>query len=303
MVGARWWGWVGVALAVACEPMDWQTPDDPSSPSAATTADPAPPAAREPAGVTDPPALVLSDDEQAALDPRASREHPRAMALLTTEVQGLQSLVATTPSSAPDRSMLLRRLAEDYVELAASAEQAAAHPSFPSAATPDVQAEMDRTLRSIATTARTAAIAMYTALLDTPFAAPYARLDEVRWYRALEYARVGKVADAKRAALDVLALSPDSPWAPRARLLLGVEHARDPGKSALAAAELDKAVRSSDASVARVAKQRVRRDAPALPPVLRAEPTIVPSAPKATACKMDMECDGASVCRGGVCVP
>ncbi len=310
-----------MALVLGCEPMDWASPEDPSSSSSSDTsasAEAPADAPRAPSEQLSPDkALVLSDEEQAALDPRPSRLHPRALSLLMTEMQGLQSLMRASPRSAPDLPNLLRRLAEDYVEVAASADHDAISPP---------QRAMAPPLRSSAETAREAAIAVYTMLLDTPFSRPYAGLDEVRWYRALEYARAGKVERAKSAAADVLALSPDSPWASRAHFLLGVELALDPSKKALAVHELETAARSSQAGVARVAMQRLGGDRseettprPAAPPVLahaptpvalptpvRAAPTPVATATAAVAersCTLDMDCDGMNVCRQGVCVP
>ena len=63
----------------------------------------------------------------ASIERRAARrahEPPRSArqrALLVTEIQGLESLFATTPKNAPDRPQLARRLAEGYVELESAA--------------------------------------------------------------------------------------------------------------------------------------------------------------------------------------
>ena len=54
-------------------------------------------------------------------DERRNRLAARAAALLVTEIQGLESLFASTPKNAPDRPQLMRRLAEDYVELESAA--------------------------------------------------------------------------------------------------------------------------------------------------------------------------------------
>src|SRR5258708_28867700 len=50
-------------------------------------------------------------------DMRKSALKQRALALLVTEIQQLESLYRTTEARSKDRPMLLRRLAEDYVEL------------------------------------------------------------------------------------------------------------------------------------------------------------------------------------------
>ena len=63
-----------------------------------------------------------SDDRPSSQrDERRNRLAARVRALLVTEIQGLESLFASTPKSAPDRPQLARRLAEDYVELEAAA--------------------------------------------------------------------------------------------------------------------------------------------------------------------------------------
>ena len=50
-------------------------------------------------------------------DARGSALKQRVLALLVTEIQQLESLYRTTEARSKDRPMLLRRLAEDYVEL------------------------------------------------------------------------------------------------------------------------------------------------------------------------------------------
>src|SRR6185295_8425818 len=54
-------------------------------------------------------------------DERRNRLAARSRQLLVTEIQGLESLFASTPKNAPDRPKLLRRLAEGYVELESAA--------------------------------------------------------------------------------------------------------------------------------------------------------------------------------------
>src|SRR5207237_1444318 len=67
------------------------------------------------------PSVPLEQQQNASRDERRSRLGPRVRALLVTEIQGLEGLFASTPKTAPDRSQLARRLAEDYVELEAAA--------------------------------------------------------------------------------------------------------------------------------------------------------------------------------------
>src|ERR1700722_3155243 len=54
-------------------------------------------------------------------DDRKSRLFVREKGLLMIEIQQLESLFAATPANAVDRVQIVRRLAEDYVELEASA--------------------------------------------------------------------------------------------------------------------------------------------------------------------------------------
>src|SRR5947207_1708009 len=70
--------------------------------------------------MTKPPAAPV-DFANAQRDERRSRLAARVRALLVTEIQGLESLYAATPKTSPDRPQLVRRLAEDYVELESAA--------------------------------------------------------------------------------------------------------------------------------------------------------------------------------------
>jgi hypothetical protein len=59
---------------------------------------------------------------------RASEQHERRLmqahkTLLIAELQQLESILKKTPKNAPDRALLLRRIAEVYAELAARAER------------------------------------------------------------------------------------------------------------------------------------------------------------------------------------
>lgn len=204
---------------------------------------PAPDATEESSAAVDTTTSALTDAENDALDSRTSYRSPRATALLVTELSGLTTLLNATPETAPDRPLLVRRIAEDYVELARAAERDAAR-SNPSA-DPRRAATLARAQRQVATTARRAAIASYTALL----ALPYAQSDEARYYLALERARVGDMEGARRSATDLIASGSRSAWASRARLLLGVDQARaaaDPTKHVVATKVDDRPICSSD---------------------------------------------------------
>jgi tetratricopeptide (TPR) repeat protein len=108
------------------------------------------------------PSPIRSSPELLALrDPRRIRTG-RPRALLVTEIQGQESLFAAMPKDSPDRSRLMHRLAESYVELARAAE--ADRDAQQSA--PDRQAEAARAER-IRRAAHSAGARYYTALAQT----------------------------------------------------------------------------------------------------------------------------------------
>jgi len=145
-------------------------------------------------------------------DPRASFLHHRIAALLDGEIQGLESLVASTPATSPDRAPLLRRLAEDYVELENARAMTAA-------------------------SSRQKAMDGYTKLLNEY--PSYAQLDEVQYYLGLEAERDGDVSNARRDYFMLIQQRPASPLVPLAYLafadLFFDEAKGDPSKWELAA--------------------------------------------------------------------
>src|SRR6202041_661393 len=94
-------------------------------------------------------------------DARRSRLQPRSVGLVVTELQQLETLKGVTEPSSPDHPTLLRRLAEDYVEL-------------------EIAAASDR--RKVEA-ARAGAIRAYGELVTT-HGATYPLVDEVRYYLA-----------------------------------------------------------------------------------------------------------------------
>jgi hypothetical protein len=125
-------------------------------------------------------------------DPRAARLAPRARALLITELQGLESLFASVPKTSPDRPSLIRRLAEDYAELARSAHDDA----------------------KVAATAHRKSSANY-ALLAADYP-DYAHIDEVNYYRGFEDEQTGDLAHARAAYFAVIQKTPNSKLVPYA---------------------------------------------------------------------------------------
>ena len=158
-------------------------------------------------------------------DERFSRRAPRATALLIVEVQGLESLYRATPMASPDRPKLLRRLAENYAELALAAERELAQQALATAAR---SPSLDRRV----TAARAEAIAHYQILDDeyprwcaVPSAGDPATgtgcADEVLYYLGLTAERAGQLDLARRSYLSVVQDHPQSRFIPAAYLAFG----------------------------------------------------------------------------------
>jgi TolA-binding protein len=151
-----------------------------------------------------------------ARDPRA-KSHPRPRALLVTELQGLTSLLAATAQSAPDRPQLLRRIADDYAELARTS-LASGGPNDP-----------------VTRAARARAVDFYTQLEAVP---AYGKLDEVLYYKGLELEMSGDLTGARRTYYDLIRKAPQSKLVGHAYFAFGEmffdEAVADPSKNDLA---------------------------------------------------------------------
>ena len=196
----------------------------------------APEAARSnrPAGA---PTVDLSGD--GLRDPRAIALKQRGLALLVTELQQLESLVRSTGLTSHDRPMLLRRLAEDYVELEHAASRAMTVAAITSAqfrtSNPRLAGQWKATENARKTTmerARKAAIAAYTTIVTDYAGQPspsfpatpppaYASLDEACYYLAYEYEQAGDTASARRVYLDLITRTPASRYVASAYLAFG----------------------------------------------------------------------------------
>lgn len=255
--------------------------------------------------------LQLGPDEILVLDPRATRRGPRASSLLVVEIRQLEALLQVTAPVARDRPLLLRRLAEDEVELAeaASNEEQDARDRY--------DAAKARVRRSMIGRARQAAIANYRALVDDPASAQYPLLDEARWFLAWEYARTGDVANARRVAASLVADRPASPHAARASFLLGAfsmaDATRDVSSYAAAERAFATATRTPDPLIASIALDRLERSARAAGDTTAADAaarelarmttgTTVESPPSTSGCAKDVDCKGNRICEHGVCV-
>jgi tetratricopeptide (TPR) repeat protein len=162
------------------------------------------------------PTAAPSQVSPVVRDDRRSRLQQRAQGLMAAEIQGLESLLASTPATSPDRAQLLRRLAEDYVELenAAVKDQTAA----------------------LVQSSRQNAEQRYTSLKDE--FPSYALLDEVLYYLGYEYEQAGDLANARRTYFALIQTRPSSKYIPQAYLAFGdmffAEATGDPSKYSLA---------------------------------------------------------------------
>jgi TolA-binding protein len=267
------------------------------------------------------PIFELDEAEAPALDPRTAQLHRRALPLLVTELQQLETLVRATGPGSRDLLPLLRRLAEDYVELAAVADAEA------DAAQARADAATARGRRTIARRARRSAILRYGTVIEQAQRTPNLTLDEVHWYRALEYARAGDVANARREALNVVTQHPNSDHVSRAYFLFGAafaaERSGDPSKHTAAEQAFAKAAASREPALRRVALLRLKKEADAAGDTTGADeaarrlasPDVGPDASSPTGvtaaarpatapprCTMDLQCKGDRICRDGQCV-
>jgi hypothetical protein len=121
-------------------------------------------------------------------DPRDTRPKARAIGLVSTEILGLERLLARTPKTSPDRPQLLWRLAEGYVELEAATRD---NPKKVAAA-------------------RAGAMRYFTTMMeDYP---DYSKVDEVLAYLAYEHKRAGDTGMAQKLYYQLLQIA-DSPYA------------------------------------------------------------------------------------------
>ena len=188
-------------------------------------------------------------------DERRAKMAMKSRQLLVTEIQGLESLFASTPRSSQDRPKLMRRLAEGYVELESAAfrdmteagmkadEAKVKNPGQVSA----IKEEQTKA-ENILNAARKAAIGYYTKLKDQfpkwcqNTAADPAKSsgcgDEVLYYLAYEYEQAKQLDDARKVYLDLIQSWPQSKYIPNAYLAFGElffnDAQADPSKWALA---------------------------------------------------------------------
>jgi hypothetical protein len=185
---------------------------------------------------------VFRDDRQAP---------PRPLTVVMADIQRIESLHRSTPLASGNRPVLIRQLAEDYVEL----EKGAAVQPSTQVPSPTLVAARKRT----AHLASSAAIRYYGALVTDysghlsqtfPSKAPpvYPQLDEAAYYLAYEYERAGDFANARRMYFWLIAQAPGSRYIARCYLAFGEmffeEAASDSSKWDLAQAAYTKVLAS-----------------------------------------------------------
>lgn len=202
------------------------------------------------------PTNPSASQSTAQRDERRNRLAPKVRSLLVTEIQGLESLFASTPKNAPDRPKLMRRLAEGYVELESAAfrdktenqiKADEAKRKNPAQAT-NFKNESGKADK-IMVAARQAAIKYYTLLksqypkwCQSTNASDPAKstgcTDEVLYYLAYEYEQAQQLDQARKVYFELIQNWPQSKFIPNAYLAFGElffnEAQGDPSKWGLA---------------------------------------------------------------------
>jgi tetratricopeptide (TPR) repeat protein len=171
------------------------------------------------------PDLELSSAQR---DERKNRLQARARALLVTEINQLENLFNATGQNSPDRPQLLRRLAEDYVELESAAfrektqaeidrDNLKKNPATAQQASQKQQLAIDAD--RIMKAARGKAINAYTTLKNQY--PNYSQLDEVLYYLAYEYEQAQDYNNARKVYYELIQKIPNSKYIPNAYLAFG----------------------------------------------------------------------------------
>lgn len=156
--------------------------------------------------------------------------HPRARALLVTEIQGLERLAENTAKNSPERPVIIRRMAEGYRELAAAATRDRLAAEQRKDGTAAAQAA------KVTEAAWKKAIEHYTGLTsDYP---NLKDLDQVLWALAMSHGARRDLKNQRSVLYDLIKTRPKSPHIPAAYLEFGelffVEAQQDPTKLDLA---------------------------------------------------------------------
>lgn len=224
-------------------------------------------APEEPAAVAKqaaPPTTTMDADLATLVrDPRKSRWAPQPTPQLITKLQLLESLHSSMPRNAADRPAVLRRLAEDYIELKHAArrdKERLLSSSGPSnAGRPQATNEIAK-LDNLITSAQTIAFKYYMILVHTypnycqsPHptdpAQSHGCLDEPLYALALEYQEVDRLDEARKHYFNIIKNFPQSKWVAYAYLAFGelflAEGMADPSKLDIAQKSYEEVLKAS----------------------------------------------------------
>lgn len=192
-------------------------------------------------------------------DSRKARWSPRPTQLLVTELQSLEALHANIPANSPDKPRILRRLAEDYIELKNGARRDKERALGLSGVSPTQPLTETARLDKVILLAQMAALKYYQQLVNNhsnfcqsshPTDPTQSRgcLDDVLYPMALELQEMGKQDEARKHYLNLIKNFPQSPWVPYAYLGFGElffsEAATDPSKLDLAQKTYEQVLKS-----------------------------------------------------------
>jgi hypothetical protein len=188
-------------------------------------------------------------------DPRMSRWSPRPTSLLVSEIQNLESLLASTGRTMADRPKIMRRLAEGYIELKfAAIRDKEAIQSQPRSANTRSVADEIRRLDAITAAARKQALKYYQMMVNdhpdfcqTTYPTDPAQNrgcnDEVLYFLGLEL-EADAPHEMRKHYLQLLKDFPQSKWLPHAYMAFGeffiAEAQQDPTKWEYALKAYDK---------------------------------------------------------------
>jgi TolA-binding protein len=183
-------------------------------------------------------------------DERRAKYKKKQIELLFNEIKGVENLLKGTKKKDKDRPRLLRRLAENYVELESAAfedkvqnevkaqelrskkpDQAAKHKDKAEKAKKIIKVARDAAIKHYGTLKTD-----YAKYCETPDAKPGYRgcIDEVLYYLAYEYEQAGDFDNARKAYLQLTENFKDSRFVPNAFLAFGelffTEAQGDPSK-------------------------------------------------------------------------
>ncbi len=182
------------------------------------------------------PAVPKKVQQATARARRRAKLAPAVIRLLLTEIHNVKRLYENTPSKHPDRPRLMRRLAENFVELESSAlrEQERARSALKRARKAKAQNAAQKKLtwaKKAIRKARANAIYYYRSLVKQyPKWCRYPAkqdpdkrgcVDEALYFLAYEYEQIGQFKKARGAYLQLIQNWPQSKYVPEAYLAFG----------------------------------------------------------------------------------